>query len=54
MQKRMPMPFPNTSQNFAQGQVTASVAGTPIGGTLQLQSGQNMAHTGRILVRNIC
>ncbi|KAK3518652.1 hypothetical protein QTP70_006964 [Hemibagrus guttatus] len=44
--KRMPMGFPNVSQNFAQGQVTASGAGTPTGGTLQLQSGQNMAHPG--------
>lgn len=49
----MPMGFSNVSQNFVQGQVTASVAGTPTGGTLQLQTGQNMAHAGTIFVRTV-
>lgn len=51
MPKRMPMGFSNVNQNFAQGQVTVSGTGTPSGGTLQLQSGQNMAHAGTIFVR---
>lgn len=44
MQKR-PMGFP--SQNFVQGQVSASTPGTPGGGAAQqLQSNQAMTHPG--------
>lgn len=50
----MPMGFSNVNQNFAQGQVTASGPGTPTGGTLQLQSGPNMAHPGAIFVISLC
>lgn len=44
------MGFPNVpgNQNFAQGQVTASGAGTPVVGTNpQVQNSQGMAHTGK-------
>ena len=44
------MGFPNVpgNQNFVQGQVTTSVAGTPVVGTNpQVQNTQGMAHTGK-------
>ncbi|KAA0707330.1 hypothetical protein E1301_Tti017955 [Triplophysa tibetana] len=46
MPKRMPMGFPNApgNQNFAQGSVTTSGAGS----TPQLQNSQSMTNTGRM------